>query len=173
MLSAITTNAGGNSPRLLSLKTIDIACGSDHMLLARLRTGEDEPAPEPVRESIRDVISHCTYGVDRNPLAVNLCRVALWLESHTAGEPLIFLDHRIRCDDSLVGAFDLGVLAQGIPDKPCDPCEGDDKAAALTGARQNREDRRGAQDLFAVRDSGEAEALALRQPFASGRRKSR
>jgi hypothetical protein len=61
------------------------------------------------------------YGVDRNPLAVDLCRVALWLESRTAGEPLTFLDHRIRCGDSLVGAFDLGVLAQGIPDKPCDP----------------------------------------------------
>jgi hypothetical protein len=55
-----------------------------------------------------------------NPLAVDLCRVALWLESHTAGEPLTSLDHRIRCGDSLVGAFDLGILAQDIPDKPCD-----------------------------------------------------
>jgi hypothetical protein len=85
--------------------------------LARLRTGEDEPAPESVRESIRNVISHCTYGVDRNPLAVDLCHVALRLESHTAGEPLTFLDHRIRCGDSLVGAFELGIFAQGIPDK--------------------------------------------------------
>jgi hypothetical protein len=60
---------------LLSLKIIDLACGSGHMLLAaarrvgkelaRLRTGEDEPAPERVREAIRDVISHCIYGVDR------------------------------------------------------------------------------------------------------------
>ena len=154
---------------LLSLKIIDIACGSGHMLLAaarrvgkelaRLRTGEDEPAPERIRESIRDVISHCIYGVDRNPLAVDLCRVALWLESHTAGKPLTFLDHRIRCGDSLVGVFDLGVLAQGIPDKAFDPCEGDDKATARNAARQNREERRGAQDLFALRDSGEAEAL--------------
>src|ERR1019366_635566 len=126
---------------------------------ARLRTGEDEPAPERVREAIRDVISHCIYGVDRNPLAVDLCRVALWLESHTAGKPLTFLDHRIRCGDSLVGVFDLGVLAQGIPDKAFDPCEGDDKPTARTAAKQNREERRGAgQDLFALRDSGEAEA---------------
>ena len=154
---------------LLSLKIIDIACGSGHMLLAaarrvgkelaRLRTGEDEPAPERVREAIRDVISHCIYSVDRNPLAVDLCRVALWLESHTAGKPLTFLDHRIRCGDSLVGVFDVGVLAQGIPDKAFDPCEGDDKATARNAARQNREERRGAQDLFALRDSGEAEAL--------------
>src|SRR2546430_10644551 len=127
--------------------------------LATLRTGEDEPAPERVRESIRDVISHCIYGVDRNPLAVDLCRVALWLESHTAGKPLTFLDHRIRCGDSLVGVFDLSVLQNGIPDKAFDPCEGDDKPAARAAAKKNREERRGAQDLFAVRDSGEVEAL--------------
>jgi hypothetical protein len=154
---------------LLSLKIIDVACGSGHMLLAaarrvgkelaKLRTGEDEPAPERIRESIRDVISHCIYGVDRNPLAVDLCRVALWLESHTVGKPLTFLDHRIRCGDSLVGVFDLGVLKQGIPDKAFDPCEGDDKAVARTAAKKNKEERRGAQDLFALRDSGEAEAL--------------
>ena len=159
---------------LLSLKIIDVACGSGHMLLAaarrvgkelaRLRTGEDEPAPERVREAIRDVISHCIYGVDRNPLAVDLCRVALWLESHTAGKPLTFLDHRIRCGDSLVGVFDVGVLAQGIPDKAFDPCEGDEKATARNAARQNREERRGAQDLFAIRDSGEAEAAHPPQP---------
>ncbi|HZM04289.1 MAG TPA: N-6 DNA methylase, partial [Candidatus Saccharimonadales bacterium] len=154
---------------LLSLKIIDVACGSGHMLLAagrrvgkelaKLRTGEDEPAPERIRESVRDVISHCIYGVDRNPLAVDLCRVALWLESHTAGKPLTFLDHRIRCGDSLVGVFDVGVLAQGIPDKSFDPCEGDDKTTARNAAKKNREERRGAQDLFALRDSGEAEAL--------------
>jgi len=154
---------------LLSLKVIDIACGSGHMLLAaarrvgkelaKLRTGEDEPAPERVRESIRDVISHCIYGVDRNPLAVDLCRVALWLESHTAGKPLTFLDHRIRCGDSLVGVFDVGVLSQGIPDKAFDPCEGDDKPAARAAAKQNKEDKRGFQDLFALRDSGDAQVL--------------
>ncbi|MGD0813466.1 MAG: N-6 DNA methylase [Verrucomicrobiota bacterium] len=154
---------------LLSLKIIDVACGSGHMLLAaarrvgkelaRLDTGEDEPAPEGVRESIRHVISHCIYGVDRNPLAVDLCRVALWLESHTAGKPLTFLDHRIRCGDSLVGVFDLGVLDKGIPDKAFDSCEGDEKSTARNAAKQNREERRGAQDLFAVRDSGEAESL--------------
>jgi hypothetical protein len=154
---------------LLSLKIIDVACGSGHMLLAaarrvgkelaKLRTGEDEPAPERIRESIRDVISHCIYGVDRNPLAVDLCRVALWLESHTAGKPLTFLDHRIRCGDSLVGAFDISVLKNGIPDKAFDPCEGDDKTTARAAAKKNKEERRGAQDLFAVRDSSEAEAL--------------
>ena len=146
---------------LLSLKIIDIACGSGHMLLAaarrvgkelaKLRTGEDEPAPERIRESIRDVISHCIYGVDRNPLAVDLCRVALWLESHTAGKPLTFLDHRIRCGDSLVGVFDLGVLKQGIPDKAFDPCEGDEKTVARSAAKRNKAERGGEmQELFAA-----------------------
>ena len=156
---------------LLSLKIIDVACGSGHMLLAaarrvgrelaRIRAGEDEPAPERVRESIRDVISHCIYGVDKNPLAVDLCRVSLWLESHTAGKPLTFLDHRIRCGDSLVGVFDLGVLGRGIPDKAFDPCEGDEKSIARAAAKRNGEERRGTQDLFSVRDTGETEALTL------------
>ena len=165
----------GRSPiaerALLSLKIIDVACGSGHMLLAaarrvgkelaKLRTGEDEPAPERVRESIRDVISHCIYGVDRNPLAVDLCRVALWLESHTAGKPLTFLDHRIRCGDSLVGVFDLSVLAKGIPDKAFDPCEGDDKATARAAAKRNKAERGGEmQDLFAVRDNSATDVLS-------------
>ena len=138
---------------LLSLKIIDIACGSGHMLLAaarrvgkelaRLRTGEDEPAPERVREAIRDVISHCIYGVDRNPLAVDLCRVALWLESHTAGKPLTFLDHRIRCGDSLVGVFDLATLTTPIPDAAFKPLAGDDKAVAREVTARNREEGRG------------------------------
>jgi hypothetical protein len=101
---------------ILSLKVCDLACGSGHFLLAagrrlgkelaRIRTGEDEPAPERLRECIRDVITHCIYGVDKNPLAVELCRVALWLEGHAEDKPLTFLDHRIRCGDSLVGVFD-------------------------------------------------------------------
>jgi type II restriction/modification system DNA methylase subunit YeeA len=59
---------------------------------------------------VRDVIAHCIYGVDKNPLAVELCKVALWIESQVPGRPLTFLDHRIRCGDSLVGVFDLEVL---------------------------------------------------------------
>ncbi len=142
---------------LLSIRVCDPACGSGHFLLAaarrlgrelaRVDTGEDEPAPERVREAIREIVSHCIYGVDKNPLAVDLCRVALWLESHTADKPLTFLDHRIRPGDSLVGVLDLAVLKAGIPDKAFDPLEGDDKASARELARRNREERGGTRDL--------------------------
>ncbi|MBX3388638.1 MAG: hypothetical protein KF691_04200 [Phycisphaeraceae bacterium] len=90
--------------------------------------------------------------MDRNPLAVDLCRVALWLESHAEGRPLTFLDHRIRCGDSLIGVFDLDVLKQGIPDKAFEPLEGDDKAAARAAAKRNRgeRDRPGLYQMDAV-----------------------
>jgi hypothetical protein len=48
---------------------------------------------------------HCLYGVDKNPLAVELAKVSLWLESHAEGLPLTFLDHRLLCGDSLTGPF--------------------------------------------------------------------
>ena len=157
---------------LLSIRVCDPACGSGHFLLAaarriarelaRVRSGEDEPAPERVREAVRDVISHCIYGVDRNPLAVDLCRVALWLESHTADKPLTFLDHRIRWGDSLVGVFDLKCLEKGIPDKAFEPLEGDDKAVARSLAKRNREEGAGYGDLYA-----EQEAISLVEPMTS------
>lgn len=108
--------------------------------LARIQTGEDEPAPERVREAIREVVAHCIYGVDKNPLAVELCRVALWLEAHCEGKPLTFLDHRIRCGDSLVGVIDLQVLSAGIPDAAFQPAGEDDRAVARALRRRNQEE---------------------------------
>ncbi|MDE2815335.1 MAG: hypothetical protein OXK81_01375 [Chloroflexota bacterium] len=51
----------------------------------------------------RMVLKRCIYGVDKNPLAVELAKVALWLHSFTVGAPLSFLDHHLRCGDSLLG----------------------------------------------------------------------
>jgi hypothetical protein len=51
----------------------------------------------------RMVAIHCLYGVDRNPMAVALARLSLWLEAHAEGLPLTFLDHRLRVGDSLTG----------------------------------------------------------------------
>ncbi len=138
---------------LLSIRVLDPACGSGHFLLAaarrlgkelaKVRTGEDEPAPERVREAIRDVVGHCIYGVDKNPLAVELCRVALWLEAHCEGKPLTFLDHRIRCGDSLVGVLDLSVLKEGIPDAAFEPVSDEDRQVARALKQQNKYEQAG------------------------------
>jgi hypothetical protein len=136
---------------ILDIKVCDPACGSGHFLLAaarrlgkelaRVRTGDEEPAPEEVRSAVRDVIGHCIYGVDKNPLAVDLCKVALWIEGHAEGRPLTFLDHRIRCGDSLVGVFDLKVLEEGIPDGAFEPVADDDKALAKSIKKDNKAER--------------------------------
>jgi hypothetical protein len=138
---------------------LDPACGSGHFLLAaarrlgkelaRIRTGEDEPAPARLREAIRDVIAHCIYGVDKNPLAVELARVALWLESHAPDRPLTFLDHRIKCGNSLVGVLDLAVLEAGIPDEAFEPVAGDDRRLATGLKKRNRQERSG--QLYMIR----------------------
>ncbi len=51
----------------------------------------------------RMVLKRCVYGVDKNPMAVELAKVGLWLHTLTAGAPLSFLDHHLRCGDSLFG----------------------------------------------------------------------
>ncbi|WP_054521280.1 Eco57I restriction-modification methylase domain-containing protein [Thermanaerothrix daxensis] len=151
-------NAQAREQALLSIKVCDPACGSGHFLLAaarrlgkelaRTRTSEDEPAPEQVRAAIRDVVTHSIYGVDKNPLAVELARVALWLESHAEGKPLTFLEHRIKHGDSLVGVFDLQILKDGLPDGAFDPLEGDDRRLAAGLKRQNKAEREGQLTLF-------------------------
>jgi hypothetical protein len=143
---------------LLGLKVVDPASGSGHFLIAAahrigkhlaiIRTGEAEPPPEARREALRDVVSHCIYGVDVNPLAVELCKVALWIETLDPGRPLGFLDHHIKCGNSLIGATPE-LLEKGIPNDAFKPVEGDDKNIAAAIRKKNEEERKGQQDLFA------------------------
>ena len=137
---------------LLSLKVCDPAAGSGHFLLAaarriatevaRLRTGEAEPTPEAYREAMRDTVRHCIYGVDKNPLAVDLCKVALWIEGHALGKPLNFLDHRIRCGDSLVGVMGEEMLHAGIPNDAYKAVTGDDRPTVNEYRKRNRAELR-------------------------------
>lgn len=138
---------------LLDLKVCDPASGSGHFVLAaarriatelaRVRGGEEEPTPEVYREALRDVIRRCIYAVDKNPLAVDLCKVALWIEGHNAGLPLSFLDNHIKHGDSLVGVIDLQVLDDGIPDDAYKPLAGDDKPTARVFLDKNKRERAG------------------------------
>lgn len=145
---------------LLGLTVCDPASGSGHFLLAaarrigrdlaRARTGEEEPTPEEFRKAVRDVIRHCIYGVDVNPLAVDLCRLSLWIEGHNVGLPLTFLDHRIKCGNSLIGIFDA--RPPEVPDEAFTAVTGDDKKVATAARKRNRYERspKGAQQLQLV-----------------------
>ncbi len=53
----------------------------------------------------RMILKRCVYGVDKNPMAVELAKVGLWLHTFTVGAPLSFLDHHLRCGDSLFGSW--------------------------------------------------------------------
>jgi type I restriction-modification system DNA methylase subunit len=106
--------------RVLSLKVLDPAMGSGHFLLRACQYLAEEIATNPYAndphagqfasdESTltfwkRRIVEHCLYGVDLNPLAVELAKVALWLETAATDYPLTFLDHHLRCGNSLVGA---------------------------------------------------------------------
>ncbi len=60
----------------------------------------------------RLIAERCLYGVDRNPLAVELAKLSLWLTTMSKGRPFGFLDHNLRSGDSLLGIHDLGQLVE-------------------------------------------------------------
>ncbi len=132
---------------LLSLRVIDPACGSGHFLLAAarriaekladVRSGNEAVTPEIWRQSLRDVISLCVYGVDLNPMAIELARMALWLESYQEDRPLSFLDEHLRVGNSLLGIFKLEDLQKGIAKDAYKVCEGDDKETCKTLNKAN------------------------------------
>lgn len=154
-------NKAAQAKALLKLKVCDAAAGSGHMLLAAARTiawylakvqsGEENPAPSIYRQCLREVIQHCIYAVDYNPDAVELCKLALWLEGHSSGKPLSFLDHKIRNGNSLVGVSDLSVLQQPLPDEAFNPVTGDDKEVCKELKKRNAAYRKTKQtDLFSA-----------------------
>ncbi|MCC7416583.1 MAG: N-6 DNA methylase [Acidobacteria bacterium] len=106
--------------RILALRIVDPAVGSGAFLVAAcrflagayeaamLRDGGCRPEDfdEVERARIRRLIAErCLYGVDLNPMAVQLARLSLWLATLAADRPLTFLDHRLRTGDSLLGAW--------------------------------------------------------------------
>lgn len=131
---------------LLSLAILDPAMGSGHFLLgaarrvaahlARLRS-DGTPGPQAFRAALREVISHCVYGVDKNPMAVELARIALWLEAMEPGKPLAFLDHHLVHGDAILGIHDPAVLSGGIPDEAYAALTGDDKEVAKAWKKAN------------------------------------
>lgn len=144
--------ADGDPERaILALAVLDPACGSGHFLLgaarrlasrlARVRS-EGTPSPTAYRAALRDVVTHCVYGVDKNAMAIELARIALWLEAIDPGRPLAFLDHHIVHGDALLGLIQPFFLANGIPDAAFSAVTGDDKKVAKVLKRQNSQARK-------------------------------
>jgi hypothetical protein len=132
---------------LLALSIVDCACGSGHFLLAAARrvsthivrlSSEDGTSTIDYRKALRMVISRCIFGVDKNRLAIELARMAFWLETMSPNEPLSFIDHHLVVGDALVGMMDLSTLREGIPKEAYKAISGDDKRICKTLAERNR-----------------------------------
>ena len=109
---------------ILSLDVLDPAMGSGHFLveateyIARYLVGLGLEATAGMEAEAeldywkRQVVQSCIYGVDLNPLAVELAKLSLWLATVSKDKPLSFLDHHLRCGNSLIGArvADLGAV---------------------------------------------------------------
>lgn len=166
---ADTVKANPQQPveALLQLTICDPACGSGHFLLsagrrladevAKLRAPGGAPSQADYRHALRDVVSHCIFGVDKNPMAIALAKTALWLEAYTPDRPLSFLDHHLQVGDALLGVLDPKVLENGIPDEAYVVLSGDDKETASALKKQNKADLKSwkaiaAGDLFARSD---------------------
>lgn len=148
---------------ILSITVIDPACGSGHFLLGAARRLAEKLASiraeageaTDYRRALRDVIASCIHGVDRNPMAIQLAKVALWLEGYVADKPLSFLDHHLVVGDSILSIIDLDMATKGIPDEAYEVITGDDKAVARALKARNKTAReselkvkQGTMDLF-------------------------
>lgn len=141
---------------LLSLTVCDPACGSGHFLVASarriakrvasVRERNPEPTVDAVRHALHEVVARCIYGVDLNPMAVDLAKVSLWLEALEPGKALGFLDAHVRHGNGLIGATPK-LLAEGIPDDAFKPIEGDDRKYAAGLVKRNKAQRSGHDEL--------------------------
>ncbi|WP_435111906.1 hypothetical protein [Nocardiopsis synnemataformans] len=162
--------AGGDPEQvLLGLTVCDPCAGAGVFLLSAVdtitawlvmvRSGELNP-PAPVWDQARrDVVERCIYGVDLNPIAVDLTRAALHVRAllpHTANP---FLAHHVRHGNGLVGATPKQIK-DGVPDVAFTAIEGDDPKVAAALRRQNKAERaRRAETSTTVMDGPAQEGL--------------
>lgn len=173
ILTIIRSNKEQPAEALLKLTIVDPACGSGHFLLAAARRlaahvarlkVNGTPTAEDYRKALRRVISCCIYGVDLNPMAVELCKVSLWLEAIEPSKPLSFLNHHIRVGNSLFGTTPK-LIAAGLPDDAFIAIEGDDKRVCASLKKRNKAECSEWGPLFAQQDK--ARQVQLEQAAAS------
>jgi hypothetical protein len=136
---------------LLDLKVVDIACGSGAFIcaalekmgeqLALIRMGDEErPTEDQLREAKRDVLLHCIYGVDLNPMALELAKFSLWITASLPDMPLTFLDHKLKCGNSLIGATPE-LITKGIPEEAYKPVGNDNPAICIELKKKVRKEQ--------------------------------
>jgi hypothetical protein len=144
--SKISKSPGNAIEELLRLSIVDPACGSGHFLLAAARRlaaqvarlhANGTPSAAEYRHALRQVVGRCIFGVDLNPMAVELCKVGLWMEAVEPGLPLTFLDSHIQHGNALLGTTTV-LMAKGIPDAAWEPIEEDDKKTATALKKRNK-----------------------------------
>ncbi|MDM3902968.1 N-6 DNA methylase [Mycobacteroides abscessus] len=144
---------------LLDLTVVDPACGSGHFVvaaarriataLATVRTGETEPTPAALRAATADVIERCVYGVDLNDLAIEITKVALWLEAFDANRPFPFLDAHFRVGNALLGTTPE-LLRHNIPDEAFKALGDDDGEWTSLLKKRNKKEREADQDQLTL-----------------------
>lgn len=143
----IAKNPGKAVEALLGLSIVDPACGSGHFLLAAARRlaahvarlqANGTPSGAEYRHALRQVVGKCIYGVDLNPMAVELCKVSLWMEAVEPGLPLTFLNSHIQHGNALLGTTPE-LMAKGIPEAAWEPIEGDDRKVASAIKKRNKQ----------------------------------
>lgn len=157
---------------LLTLTVCDPACGSGHFLVAAARRiagalavhreTDPEPSPPALRSAIGDVVAKCIYGVDINDLAVEVAKVALWLEALSPGKPFAFLDHHLKVGNALLGTTPK-LLTDGIPDTAYAVLDGDDKDLTKKVKARNKYER-GSAELEAKGEVGMFDLSTLHWP---------
>jgi hypothetical protein len=195
-----TAQRAAGEAAILGMAVCDSAMGSGHFLvaannalaleLARLRSGDSYPTHGALQAARQDVLAHCIYGVDLNPMAVELAKVSLWINAAAAGRPLSFLDHHLQCGNSLLGApIDRDALEPGawtISNEAFQGVSGDDPAVAAAARKRNRAElaiwqRHGTVQFALLAESGpgyaagdpgllamqEVDELAARAPAAA------
>ena len=168
---------------ILELKVADIACGSGAFLIAALeKMGEylsligkeegEKPTEQELRHAKREILQNCIYGVDLNPMALELAKFSLWITASMPNFPLSFLDHKLKCGNSLIGTTPE-LIKKGIPVEAFNPVTLDDrvictqlKAIVRKELEQAEKEVRESNQLqFAYRDN------RLKEQFEERRKK--
>lgn len=144
---------------LFDLTVVDPACGSGHFVvaaarriasaLATVRTGDTEPVPTAIRAATADVIEHCVYGVDLNDLAIEITKVALWLEAFDPDRPFPFLDAHFRVGNTLLGTTPE-LVRHNIPDDAFKALGDDDKEWTSLLKKRNKKERESDEGQLAL-----------------------